>query len=56
MSEAYQESVDIYTVNLDKLPSDWTFHYDPLIGPSAIYTEHSIPAEAIIDVQKIEIQ
>ena len=46
MSEAYQESVDIYTVNLDKLPSDWTFHY----------TEHSIPAEAIIDVQKIEIQ
>ena len=56
MSEAYQESVDIYTVNLDKLPSDWTFHYDPLIGPSAIYTEHSIPSEAIIDVQKIEIQ
>ena len=50
---SYGQPVDLFTVNLSKLPDDWTFHFDPLIGKTAVYTEHDIPADAIVSVEEL---
>jgi hypothetical protein len=51
--EGYRKPVDLFTVDIAKLPKDWTFHYDSLIGPASVYTEHDIPAEAITNIEEL---